>query len=169
MIGHLRGSIHRLDVGEIQIDVSGVGYRLTTPLETWESLPEGEPAMVWVSTYIREDRHDLYGFRDRAGRTLFEEFLKLDGIGPRLALELCSVPRSLLLQAATQKDSSILNEIKGIGKMNISLYYNRNFEVRGGLSWRGRFRRIRGFRGIYYDSCLHPPDTSDTSDSSLPM
>lgn len=116
MIGHLRGSVHRLDIGEVQVDVQGVGYRLAVPLETYERLPEGEVAMVWVSTYVREDRLDLFGFADRIGRTLFEEFLKLDGVGPKLALELCSVPRSMLLQAVAKKDSSILTDVKGVGK-----------------------------------------------------
>lgn len=116
MIGHLRGSIHRLDVPEVHVDVGGVGYRVTVPLQTWDELKEGEPAMLWIFSYIREDRFDLYGFPDRAGRTLFEEFLKLDGIGPKMAMELCNVPRSLLLRAVTDEDFSILNNVKGVGK-----------------------------------------------------
>lgn len=116
MIGHLRGSIHRLDVPEVHVDVSGVGYRVTVPLQTWDELKEGEPAMLWIFSYVREDRFDLYGFPDRAGRTLFEEFLKLDGIGPKMAMELCNVPRSLLLRAVTDEDFSILTDVKGVGK-----------------------------------------------------
>ena len=116
MIGHLRGSIHRLDIGEVQVDVQGVGYRVTVPLESWDRFPEGEIAMVWVSTYVREDRLELFGFAARIGRTLFEEYLKLDGVGPKLALELCSVPRGILLQAIAKKDSGVLTEVKGVGK-----------------------------------------------------
>lgn len=116
MIGHLRGSIHRLDVPEVQIDVAGVGYRVTVPLQTWDDLGEGETAMLWTSSYIREDRFDLYGFPDRSGRTLFEEFLKLDGIGPKMAMELCNVPRNFLLKAVTDDDFSILTDVKGVGK-----------------------------------------------------
>ncbi len=116
MIGHLRGSIHRLDVPEVQVDVGGVGYRVTVPLQTWDELKEGEQAMLWISSYIREDRFDLYGFPDRTGRTLYEEFLKLDGIGPKMAMELCNVPRSLLLRAVTDEDFGILNNVKGVGK-----------------------------------------------------
>ncbi len=116
MIAHLRGSIHRLDPGEITVDVQGVGYRVTVPIDAWDLLKEGSIQMVWISTYIREDRLDLFGFPDRAGRTLFEELIKKQGIGPRLALELCAVPRSMLLTAIHTQDESILTSVKGIGK-----------------------------------------------------
>jgi holliday junction DNA helicase RuvA len=147
MIGHLRGSIHRLDVGEVHVDVQGVGYRVQVPLETWERLPEGEMAMVWVSTYVREDRLDFFGFADRSGRTLFEEFLKLDGVGPKLALELCSVPRSMLHQAATQKDPSILTDVKGVGKktaekilIELTSLLERKPDILGSISSDGSVR-----------------------------
>ncbi len=116
MIAHLRGSIHRLDPGEVSVDVQGVGYRVTVPLDAWDALAEGAIRMLWISTYIREDRLDLFGFPDRAGRTLFEELIKKQGIGPRLALELCAVPRSMLITAIQTQDESLLTSIKGIGK-----------------------------------------------------
>ncbi len=116
MIAHLRGSIHRLDPGEVSVDVQGVGYRVTVPLDAWDTLDEGSIRMLWISTYIREDRMDLFGFSDRAGRTLFEELIKKQGIGPKLALELCAVPRSMLITAIQTQDESLLTSIKGIGK-----------------------------------------------------
>ena len=116
MIAHLRGSVHKLGLGEAVVDVGGVGDRVAVPLPVWERLEEAQPAMLWTSTYIREDRFDLYGFADRQGRMLFEEFLKLDGVGPKLALELCSVPGNLLRQAAQEQDADILKNVKGVGK-----------------------------------------------------
>ncbi|TSC57777.1 MAG: holliday junction DNA helicase RuvA [Candidatus Peregrinibacteria bacterium Greene0416_19] len=116
MIAHLRGPIHKLDTGEATVDVAGVGYRVQVPLDVWDSLEEGQPRMLWVSAYIREDRFDLFGFADRAGRTLFEEFLKLPGIGPKMALEFCAVPRDFLLRATHTQDVSMLSSIKGVGK-----------------------------------------------------
>jgi holliday junction DNA helicase RuvA len=116
MIAHVRGAVHKMDPGEVTVDVSGVGYRITVPHDIWEKLEEAETRMLWTSAYVREDRFDLYGFLDRAGRTLFEEFLKLDGVGPKLALELCSVPRSFLVQAMNENDVRLLTSIKGVGK-----------------------------------------------------
>jgi Holliday junction DNA helicase RuvA len=105
-----------MDPGEITVDVEGVGYRVTVPLDVWDSMQEAEQRMVWVSSYVREDRFDLFGFSDRAGRTFFEEFLKLPGIGPKMAMEICTVPRSLLRTAVADEDASLLTNIKGVGK-----------------------------------------------------
>ncbi len=116
MIATLRGTVHKMDTGEVIVDVQGVGYKVTVPLDVWDALTEAEQTMLWVSTYVREDRFDLYGFRDRAGRTMFEEFIKLSGIGPKMGLELCAVPRSMLLQAVHLNDDKLLSNVKGVGK-----------------------------------------------------
>jgi Holliday junction DNA helicase RuvA len=108
--------VHKLDPGDVTIDVSGVGYKVTVPLDVWDGLEEAQPAMLWTYSYIREDRFDLFGFADRAGRTLFEEFLKLAGVGPKMAIELSSVPRSLLRQAVEEDDPGLLQNVKGVGR-----------------------------------------------------
>lgn len=116
MIAHLRGTAHKMIPGEAMIDVQGVGYLVRMPLDAWETLTEGSTHALWISTYIREDRMDLFGFLDNAGRRLFEELIAKPGIGPKLGLELCAVPRSLLLQAIAEEDPGMLQTIKGIGK-----------------------------------------------------
>jgi Holliday junction DNA helicase RuvA len=116
MIAHLRGSVHKSEPGDVSVDVGGVGYRVTVPLDVWDELNEGDVRMLWVSTYVREDRLELYGFRDYEVRVLFEEFLKLAGVGPKMAIELCAVPRSLLAQATMEENVSLLTSIKGVGK-----------------------------------------------------
>src|SRR5437868_4357767 len=107
MIAHLRGTVHKLDPGEVTVDVGGVGYRVMVPPDVWDALEEAQPSMLWISPYIREDRFDLFGFIDRAGRTIFDEFLKLTGVGPKMAIELSSVPRSLLRQAAEEQNPGL--------------------------------------------------------------
>ena len=67
-------------------------------------------------TYVREDRLDLFGFLDAAERTLFERFIGMTGIGPKTALELCAVPKSLLMQAIGSQEAKLLTSVKGIGK-----------------------------------------------------
>ncbi len=116
MIARLRGSVSRISPGEILVDVHGVGYAVSCPLETWEKLPAGQEATLHIYTYVREDRLDLYGFRDRTGLLLFRAFLAMPGIGPKLGLELCNVQRSLLRQAIESEDSTILTSVKGVGK-----------------------------------------------------
>ncbi len=116
MIAHLRGIIGKEGPGEATVDVGGVGYRVRMPVSEWDQLQEGATAQLFVSPYIREDRFELYGFTDAGTRLLFEAFLDLNGIGPRMALELCAVPRALLTRAINEKEASLLSSIKGIGR-----------------------------------------------------
>lgn len=116
MISSLRGAVHKGPLGEVTVDVQGVGYRVAVPLDAWEQLQQGEQRLLWVSTYVREDRLDLYGFPDAAGRRFFEELINMQGIGPKLGLELCAVPKDLLMQAVRDEDASILQNIKGVGR-----------------------------------------------------
>lgn len=116
MIAHLRGTIGKSMPGEVSIDVAGVGYRLTVPLHTWDALENGSETQLFVSTYVREDRLDLFGFADDATRILFEQLIALQGVGPRMGLELCSVPHTMLLKAVFEEDPAVLTSIKGVGK-----------------------------------------------------
>lgn len=98
------------------VDTGGVGYNVTVPLASWDELKEGETQELLIVPFIREDRFDLFGFRDEASRQLFKEVIDLQGVGPRMGLELCSVPRSLLAKAIEEEDVKILTAIRGVGK-----------------------------------------------------
>lgn len=116
VFAHLRGIIGKGGVSEVSVDVNGAGYRVAVPLDAWDVLEEGQTALLWISTYVREDRFELFGFLDAGTRTLFEELTQISGIGPRTGLELCGVPRGLLLKAIQENDHAPLTSIKGIGK-----------------------------------------------------
>lgn len=116
MIASLKGTIHRLNLEEVCIDVNGVGYRVHVPVDIWDDAIEGDEILLHTSTYVREDRFDLFGFKEPASRALFEALIQINGIGPKSAMELCAVPRSLLLQAIELQDSKLLTSVKGIGK-----------------------------------------------------
>ena len=116
MIYSLTGTVHRLMPPQVVMDVEGVGYLLTTPSPTWESLREGSTATVIIYTYVREDRLDLYGFATAVDRDFFMQMIGLSGIGPKTALEICSIPRHMLMQAVARGDAMMLTKIKGVGK-----------------------------------------------------
>lgn len=116
MIARLRGTVTKLQPGELVMDVQGVGYAVHVPIDVWDTIKELSERELWISTYVREDRFDLYGFADRSSRSLFEALISSPGIGPRMGLELCAVPHSLLLQAIHHQDAELLTTIKGIGR-----------------------------------------------------
>ena len=116
MIAHLRGIVHRLHPTEVTVDVGGVGYRVTVPVDTWETMEEASTVLLWIYSYIREDRFDLYGFPTLARKTLFEKLIEFPGVGPKMGIELSAVPKRILQEAIDANDPASLSEIKGVGK-----------------------------------------------------
>ncbi len=116
MIAYLRGTLHRLNSEEVTVDVNGVGYRVFVPMNVWDELKDGEEATLYTYTHVREDRFDLFGFSKDSERILFERFISMNGIGPKLGLELSAVPKSLLMQAIGSQEPKLLTTVKGIGK-----------------------------------------------------
>ncbi len=116
MFYSLKGIVHKLAIPQIAVDVSGVAYLVTVPYPLWGKLSDGADSSVIVYTHVREDRLDLFGFADQNERAFFAELLNLSGVGPKLAIELCSMPRGLILQAVNSNDTGILTRIKGVGK-----------------------------------------------------
>lgn len=116
MISHLQGTVHKLQPGYITVDVHGVGYAVQIPLDVWDTVNDESELKIFTYAHIREDRFELFGFADWSRRLLFAEFMKMNGIGPALGLELCTVPSALLMQAIAEQDASLLTNIKGIGR-----------------------------------------------------
>lgn len=116
MIAGLRGIIGKTAPGSLIVDVQGVGYDVAVPMATWDDLKDGESAQLHITTYVREDRFELFGFADVQTKRLFNALIQISGIGPRMGLELCAVPRGILVQAINEEDPAILTSIKGIGR-----------------------------------------------------
>lgn len=116
MIASLRGTIRKTNPGEATVEVQGVGYGVSFPITVWDELAEGATMQIHVSTYVREDRLALFGFTDAHTKQLFEALIQLSGVGPKMGLELCAVPRSMLMQAVNEEDPAILTSVKGIGR-----------------------------------------------------
>jgi len=116
MISSLRGVILKHDVPWITVDVSGVGYAVQCTSGLYESVAEGSEAQLFTYTFVREDRLELFGFASAAERKLFTHTLDIPGVGPRIALQICSVPMNILLHAVENEDARTLSSLKGIGK-----------------------------------------------------
>ncbi len=112
----LTGTVRKLPLPQLAVDVAGVAYLVSVPHPVWDALKDGVQGTLMIHTYVREDRLDLFGFLRPEERSLFVELLNISGIGPKIALELCSIPLPMLLAAAEMDDSVQLTKIKGIGK-----------------------------------------------------
>lgn len=91
MIGHLQGEIADKKPPQLLLIVGGVGYELEASMTTFGDLPEvGARASLFVHMLVREDSQRLYGFSAAAERDLFRALLRVNGVGPRVALAILS-------------------------------------------------------------------------------
>jgi Holliday junction DNA helicase RuvA len=117
MIGSLTGKVHMLTAPHILLEVNGVGYEVETPLSTFCQLKNDQTITLWTHLTVREDAHLLYGFIDTDDKTLFRILLKVNGVGPKLALGiLSSMSASMLIQSIEMQDITTLTRIPGVGK-----------------------------------------------------
>ncbi|WP_341709035.1 Holliday junction branch migration protein RuvA [Halopseudomonas sp.] len=118
MIGRLSGILLEKQPPHILLDVQGVGYELDAPMSTFYQLPSlGEKVTLHTHMVVREDAQLLYAFADKRGRELFRELIRLNGVGPKLALALMSgMEVDELVMAVQHQDVSALVKIPGVGK-----------------------------------------------------
>lgn len=91
MIGFLRGNLLSKNPPQLLLDVNGVGYEIEAPMTTFYDLPAvGQAVSLYTHLIVREDAHILFGFATDTERTLFRALIKVNGIGPKLALTILS-------------------------------------------------------------------------------
>jgi len=118
VIGRLTGILLEKQPPHIVLDVQGVGYELDAPMSTFYQLPTlGERVTLHTHMVVREDAQLLYAFADKRGRELFRELIRLNGVGPKLALALMSgMEVDELVMAVHHQDVSALVRVPGVGK-----------------------------------------------------
>lgn len=118
MIGRLRGTLAEKQPPHLVLDVNGVGYEVEVPMTTLYRLPSvGEPVTLHTHLVVREDAHLLYGFAEKRDRELFRELIRLNGVGPKLALALMSgLEVDELVRCVQAQDTSVLVKVPGVGK-----------------------------------------------------
>ena len=118
VIGRLRGTLAEKQPPHLLLDVNGVGYELEVPMTTLYRLPAvGEPVILHAHLVVREDAHLLYGFFEKRERELFRELIRLNGVGPKLALALMSgLEVDELVRCVQSQDTAALVKVPGVGK-----------------------------------------------------
>jgi len=118
MIGRLRGSIVYKKAPELMLEVSGVGYELLASVTTFADLPEVDQQTVLFTHFVvREDSQTLYAFSSLSERSLFRTLLKVNGVGPKMALAIVSgMTVNEFAQRIHAGDVTGLTKLPGVGK-----------------------------------------------------
>lgn len=140
MIGQLTGTVAAVDSTTAVVDVNGIGFAVRMPNADLATLHIGNAAVVHTEMMVSQDAITLYGFLSMESKRMFLQLLKVNGIGPKVALSLLStLPSRQLAQAIHDEDATALAKAPGLGKKRRAENHPRAQGV-------DRFRR-RGPRG----------------------
>ncbi|MBT4617399.1 MAG: Holliday junction branch migration protein RuvA [Gammaproteobacteria bacterium] len=128
MIGRLTGLVIESAPGQLLLDVGGVGYEIEISLTTYAHILETQgletqgletkrPVTVHTHLVVRDDAHLLYGFASAGEREMFRTLIKVNGVGPRMALGILSgLDSASFARAVTGNDVKALTALPGVGK-----------------------------------------------------
>lgn len=118
MISRIRGDLASRSEASVVVDVGGVGYEVAVTPRTLAQLPGiGEEVVLHTHLLHREDSMALFGFATASERDTYRILLSASGIGPKVALAVCStLTPNELRTAVVAEDVATLELVPGIGK-----------------------------------------------------
>lgn len=116
MIAFLKGKLVHKEPTFVIMEVSGVGYQVNISLNTFSEIKDREDIRLSTYLQVREDAHILYGFSNEAEKTMFQNLISVNGVGPNTAMVVLSyLPPAELKAAIVREDAATLQAVKGIG------------------------------------------------------
>ena len=117
MIARLTGRVLTLDSNTLVLDVNGVGYEIEVSSFTANSFEVDNIVTLETHLIVREDAQILFGFKEASEKKLFQMLIKINGVGPRLAIGIMSgLGEDQFSLAIRDKDVKILTALPGVGK-----------------------------------------------------
>jgi Holliday junction DNA helicase RuvA len=118
VIAHLRGTVRRSGPDFVVMDVGGVGYMVSVSTGTRQKVPApGGDLDLDIHTHVREDQLNLYGFASVEELDLFEMLIQVDGVGPKVGLNILSAASlEVLKRAIVSEDAAPIRRASGVGQ-----------------------------------------------------
>jgi len=118
VIAHLTGVLRRAGPDFVVVDVGGVGYMVSIAASTRQqlSLPGGQ-IELHIHTHVREDQLALYGFASAEELDMFEMLIQVDGVGPKVGLNILGASSlEVLKRAIVSEDPTPIRRASGVGQ-----------------------------------------------------
>ncbi len=118
MIGRLTGNLVLIEGNQLLLDVSGVGYEVEVSASVLATSPQaGKSLVLYTHFVVREEAQLLFGFGDQRERDLFRAYIRINGVGPKMALALISsISLPTLVSAVQANEVGVLTKVPGVGK-----------------------------------------------------
>ncbi len=115
MIVGVHGKIIYKEPSVVHVNVGGVVYEVFISLHTFSALPK-EDVSLFTTHIIREDAQLLFGFIDMSEKKMFARLIKINGVGPKVAMAICSTyTPSQFATVINNKDVNGVKKVPGIG------------------------------------------------------
>lgn len=117
MLSFIKGIIVQKDNNLVVIENNSIGFEVNVSATTAEKIPNiGESAVIYTYMHVREDEITLFGFSDKQEKEVFKKLILVNGVGPRMAINILSGITAInLAMAIATQNGSILKGIKGVG------------------------------------------------------
>lgn len=146
MLGFIRGKILRLERKKILVENQGLGYWVGVSSNTVIKLTGASEAVLYLHHHVREDDESLFGFLTQEDQSFFESLIKINGIGPKVALSIMDSGTVREIGSAIESsDINFFTNIPGIGKKNATKVV---LELKGKVS-QGTFDEIQNKTELY--------------------
>ena len=120
MIVGIQGKLEKKEPTVLHVNVSGLIYEVFVSINCSSAIISDD-VKLHTTQIIREDTNTLYGFIDVNEKKLFDTVIKINGVGPKVALAICSTytPTSFA-QIVSTSDVGSLKRVPGIGPKGAS-------------------------------------------------
>jgi len=115
MIVGIKGKLEKKEPTLLHVNANGLIYGVAVSLNTSSAVTSSD-IHLHTTHIIREDAQLLFGFIDLDEKTMFDELIKISGVGPKAALAICSTySPATFEQVVKTNDISALKRVVGIG------------------------------------------------------
>ncbi len=120
MIVGIEGNVERKDPTFIHLNVHGLIYEVFVSINTSNTISE-KSVKLYTTHIIREDAQLLFGFARINEKKMFDTLIKINGVGPKVALAICSTfSPETFGKVISSKDVAMLKRVPGIGPKSAS-------------------------------------------------
>lgn len=120
MIVGIEGKVEKKEPTLVHINVAGLIHEVFVSINCSSAIIN-QSVKLHTTQIIKEESNTLYGFLDLNEKKLFDTVIKINGVGPKVAMAICSTfTPSSFEQIVTNSDVSMLKRVPGIGPKGAS-------------------------------------------------
>lgn len=117
MYEYIIGQVTAVTPAYVVVENQGIGYQVQCGNPYFYSNKMNQDIQIYLHQVVREDAHQLFGFKTIEEKKLFLRLISVSGIGPKSGLAImANEDHDGLIQAIESNDATYLVKFPGVGK-----------------------------------------------------